>query len=282
MSATNVLYQTPKTFQGLIPDLQTSSIQKQRFSHSKHPVGRSLTVGQLLSQIESKPKRTMLLGQCDDGLPIMMGLDDPRMGAILVSGENSCGKTHQLQVMVDSALQLHTPDELQLSILTLHPEEWAYLAIDPHRQASIHGIHAWYDRRSENIVKALSNIAELRRDGHQSETIHLVVLDDLNFVEYLSYEAQMMLHWLLAYGSHLDFAIIATINSVYYHDFRYWIDSFRTRVLGRTNVKDDGDGLAIHPGSETGTLTPGTYRVWTQGEWLTYQLPLLGGLSHWR
>ena len=282
MSASNVLLQTTQTFQGLVPEIRPSCIQKSRSVFSKIPNGIPVTVGRLLSQIEPKPKQAMLLGQCQDGLPILMGLDDPTVGAILVSGENSCGKTHQCQVMVDSALQLHAADELQISILTLHPEEWAYLTADRQRQASIHGIHAWYDYRSEKMVKGLSNLAEMRRDGCQYQTRHMIILDDLNFVEYLSYEAQMIIHWLLAYGSQLGFTMIASINSVYYSDFRYWIDIFRTRILGKTDSQDEGDVLAMHPGSETETLAPGYYRVWTEGAWLTYQLPLLGDFSHWR
>lgn len=276
MSASTVLVRPTQTFQSLVSEAQPPTNQKPQAILPKIVHGKSVTVGRLLSRIQPQPKMAMLLGQCQDGLPILIGLDDPTMGAILISGENSCGKTHQLQVMVDSALRLHTSDELQISILTLHPEEWGYLKADHQRQASIHGIHAWYDHHSEKMVQGLSNLAEGRRDAKGHQTRHMVILDDLNFVEYLSYEAQMIIHWLLAYGSQLGFTMIASINSVYYHDYRYWIDIFRTRILGKTDLQEEADGLAMRPGSGAETLAPGCYRVWSEHDWLSYRLPLLG------
>ena len=273
MSASTILVRPTHTFPSLVPEVRSSTIQKPKALLPKMLQGKSITVGRLLSQVQPQPKQAILLGQCQDGLPILMGLEDPTMGAILVSGENSCGKTHQLQVMVDSAMRLHTPDELQISILTLHPEEWAYLKVGYQQQASI---HAWYDHRSEKMIKGLSNLAEGRRDGKGHQTRHIMILDDLNFVEYLSYEAQMTIHWLLAYGSRLGFTMIATINSVYYNDYRYWIDIFRTRILGRTDLQEEADGFAIRPGSRAETLAPGYYCVWSEHDWLTYRLPLLG------
>lgn len=276
MSTSTVLVQPAQTIKSLVSGLQSSTIHKPSLSLSRILQGKPVTVGRLLSQIQPQPKQALLLGQCLDGLPILMGLDNPALGAILISGENSCGKTHQLQVMIDSALRLHTPDKLQISILTLHPEEWAYLTADHQQQANIHGIHAWYDHRSEKMVQGLSDLAEARRDDTGYQVRHLIILDDLNFVEYLSYEAQMTIHWLLAYGSQLGFTMIASINSVYYHDYRYWIDIFRTRIVGKTDLTEEADGLAMRPGSGAETLAPGYYRVWSEHNWLTYRLPLLG------
>ncbi len=276
MNASDVLIQSAKPFQGFVPEVWPSSIRRPGHLITKIVKGKPVTVGSLLSQIQPKPKRTLLLGQCEDGLPLLMGLDDPAMGAILISGENSCGKTHQLEVMVASAMRLYTPDALQISILTLHPEEWAYLKEDPQRRKYIQSIHPWYDQRSEKLIRTLTNIAEMRRDGKGQATRHMVILDDLNFIEYLSYESQMNIHWLLAYGSQLGFTMLASLNAVYCEDYRYWIDIFRTRILGQTDAQDEVDVLALHPGSCADTLTPGFFRVWSEGEWLTYRLPLLG------
>lgn len=276
MSASNVLLNTTQSFQGMIPEVRPSTIQRSNPIFSRISQGKPITVGRLLSKIKQTPQQTMLLGQCQDGLPILMGLDDPTVGAVLISGENSCGKTHQLQVMVESLIRRHTPDDLQISILTLHPEEWAYLQQDHHRQKFIHTIRAWYDHRSEKMIRELSEIAEFHRDGNQSQTRQMVILDDLNFIEYLSYVSQINIHWLLTYGVQLGFTMLATINAVYCNDYRYWIDIFRTRILGKIDLQDEADTLAMRPGSSAEILEPGFFRIWTEHDWLTYRLPLLG------
>jgi hypothetical protein len=276
MSALNVLVQSAKPFQRVASGVWPSTIRRPGHIISKTTQGKPVTVGRLLSQVQSTPNQTMLLGQCTEGLPVFMGLDDPLAGAVLIIGENSCGRTHQLQVMVDSAIRRHSPEKLRISILTLHPEEWATLKKDIHQQKYLKAIHAWYDRGSEILIRKIMNSAEMRRDGQPYTAHHMILLDDLNFIEYLSYESQMNLHWLLTYGAQLGFTMVATLNTVYASNFRYWVDIFRTRIFGRNEINNAADRVAMHPGLETKSLATGSFRVFSEGDWLTYQLPMLG------
>jgi hypothetical protein len=276
MSASNVLLQSAKPFQGAASGVWPSTIRRPVHIISKNSQGKPVTVGRLLSQVQSTPKHTMLLGQCTEGLPVFMGLDDPLAGAILISGENSCGRTHQLQVMADSAIRRYSPEKLQISILTLHPEEWTTLQKGIHQQKYLNAIHAWYDCGSEKLIQKIMNFAEMRRDGLPNTAHQMILLDDLNFIEYLSYESQMNLHWLLAYGAQLGFTMVATLNTVYASNFRYWVDIFRTRIFGRNEINNATDVVAMHPRLETESLAPGSFCVWLEGDWLTYHLPMLG------
>ena len=276
MNASNVLVQSAKPFQGVVSGVWPSTILRPGHIVPKNAQGKPVTVGRLLSQVQSTPKPTMLLGQSVEGLPVFMGLDDPLAGAVLISGENGCGRTHQLQVMVDSAIRRHSPEDLQISILTLHPEEWRTLQKDIHHQKYLSAIHAWYDRGSEILIRRIMNSAEMRRDGQPYTAHQMILLDDLNFIEYLSYESQMNLHWLLACGAQFGFTMVATLNAVYTSNFRYWVDIIRTRIFGRNENNNSGDMDAMHPGLETESLAPGSFRVWSEGDWLTYRLPMLG------
>lgn len=238
--------------------------------------GGAMTVGKLLSRVHPLPSHLILLGQCHDGLPFLIGMDDPALGAVLIACDQGCGKTHHLQVMVDSALRVSKPHDIQVSILTLNPNEWDDVQNDLRRSKYIHAVHAWYDHRAEQTIQELINLAEERREGQTGGPAILLILDDLNYVEELSYAAQVNLHWLLAYGAQSDVWIVGSINADLVPSFRFWIDTFRTRIIGRSSHQEDAEILAMRADSTASHITPAEFCVWMGQGWSTYRLPVLG------
>jgi len=236
-----------------------------------------ITVGSILRNFQPKLSNAVLMGQCSDGLPFLMELADPEIGAVLIGCEAGCGKTHQLQVMVDSALETNTPHELQVFILTKNTAEWDRLEQHPRYQKFIQGIHAWYDPRAEEMIRTLTELAEARRESSTHHPAVLFILDDLNCVEDLSIEAQVNLHWLLAYGAQSDVWIISTINAGLVAANRYWVDVCRTRVLGKVVSSDVAETLSMRSDAQVSGMEPGEFKVWIGTHWLSYRLPLLGG-----
>jgi hypothetical protein len=216
------------------------------------------------------------MGECRDGLPFLMQLTDPALGAILIGGDQGCGKTHQLQVMVDSAIRLNPPHDLQISILTHNPNEWRAFWGRKRQEKYLYQLKAWYDPGAEELIEGLLHLAEERREGKRQGASIVLILDDFNFVEEISYAAQVNLHWLLAYGAQSGIWIMAAIKANYADKFRYWIDSFRTRIIGAAVNSEDAEILSADEDIKGEDLTPGFFRIWTGVEWLTYRLPLLG------
>ncbi|HEY9122101.1 MAG TPA: hypothetical protein VIM80_03810 [Brevefilum sp.] len=276
MTSSNIVISRPRSsYQGL-PGL-FNRMRRDVFmpARAKQSI-RSLTVGKLLSALRPVPKHSLLLGQCKDGLPFLMQLVDPEIGAILISGDTACGKTHQLQVLVDSAMRLNAPHDLQVSVLTHKTNEWRSFWSREQEEKYLYQIKAWYEPGAEALIEGLVTLAEARREGQHDGASILLVLDDFNFVEELSYSAQVNLHWLLAYGAQSGIWITAAIKSNYAESFRYWIDGFRTRILGSTKSRTDLDILSIGKNSLADNLEPGFFQVWTGSNWLSYHLPLLG------
>ena len=235
-----------------------------------------MTVGRLLSSTKPFPAHSILLGECKDRLPFLMQLEDPNMGAILIDGDPGCGKTHQLQVMVDSAIRLNPPHELQISILTHKPNEWQNFWNHKHQEKYLYQLKAWYDPSAKDLIEGLLQLAEARRNGNRQGASILCVLDDFNFVEELSYTAQVNLHWLLAYGAQSGIWIAAAVKASYGPKFRYWYESFRTRIIGASKMSGVGDNLSGRNNIEAANLKPGFFKIWTGMDWMTYRLPLLG------
>ncbi len=219
---------------------------------------------------------SILLGQCKDGLPFLLDLSDPASGPVLISGDQACGKTHQLQVLVESAVRIHKPSQLQLSIFTHNPTDWGYLVNNKAYMEYLQDVHAWYDGRAEEKIKALIDLAEKRRDDQVIGPKVMLILDDLNFVEDLSFEAQTNLRWLIAYGAQSGVWIIAAVKSRYAKSLTYWLEPFRTRILGKISSTNQSWMLAVGREPQKRIMEPSMFRVWTGSNWMTYQLPLLG------
>lgn len=254
-------------------------------AHNKRKIRRAdvisanenlVTVGKLLSSIGPVPEKSILLGRCADGLPFFISLGDPELGSILISGDEGCGKTHQLQVMVDAAMRLNQPYDLQISIISHNPQDWALIQNDPRNRRFCQGVYAWYDPRLDAHIQHLAALAEARRAGETGGPALLVILDDLNFVEALNCDSQVNLRWLLQYGAQSNIWIAAAIKAVLAAQFPFWIEVFCTRIFGRVISEKGAFGLGEAPGLRAHNLEPGFFRTWTGAGWMTHQLPLLG------
>lgn len=231
-----------------------------------------------MEAIKPSPKRALLLGKCADGLPFLLELGDPELGAVLVACDAGFGKTHQLQVMVDSAIRTHAPHDLQVAVLTLNPEEWSRMSRLPKRKNYFQECYAWYDSRSDSLVESLTELAEARREGERQGADILLVLDDLAAIEDLSMEAQVNLRWLMEYGPQSSIWVIAALDARQTSSKQYWVEPFRTRIIGRVEARQDLENLVLRADLPELSTAPAEFRVWTGEEWLAYRLPLLGDL----
>lgn len=277
MGTSNLVLDRKNPFQGWITEnRKRKHFRKQRKLYKKHS-STLVTLEKLHSNIRTFPNWSILLGQCKDGLPFLLDLSDPAVGPILISGDEGCGKTHHLEVLVGSAIRTHKPSELQFSILTHNPHDWDYLQQKEQYGRYLQDIHAWYDGRAEEKIQSLTELAEARREGKENGQMVMLILDDLNFIEDLSYEAQVNLRWLISYGAQANIWIIAAIKSNYAKRLSYWLEPFRTRILGRIQSMDNAQILAIGQDSKVRFMEPTEFKVWSGTSWMTYRLPLLGG-----
>jgi hypothetical protein len=242
---------------------------------TSQPQTEALTVNTLMAGLSPLPQHSVLLGRCADGLPFLMSLGDPELGAILIACERGYGKTHHVQALVDSALQSHSARKMQFAVLTLNPSEWNRLTDQAPARKYLQGLLAWYDPQAERLIADLTELAESRRGDQRRGPDVLLILDDLPALQDLSWEAQVNLRWLLEYGAQSGIWVVATVNATEVSGFRFWIDTFRTRILGRVT---DGAAAEVLAAKATGVadLAPGQFQAWTGSSWTSYTLPMLG------
>ncbi|HOM66570.1 MAG: hypothetical protein BWX85_01539 [Chloroflexi bacterium ADurb.Bin120] len=276
MGAVNMIVNDVKVNRKPFPPINTRNRVRQPGADKLRVPFKATTVGRLLNSIRPGNSPALLLGECADGLPFLIKLGDPFMGAALIGCERSTGKTHHLQVLAESAVKLNPPSALQIGIITFKPGEWQFWERKPENKKYLQGIFAWYDPWAEVLIKNLTELAETRYDGAKTGAQIVLILDDLGFVEELSYEAQVNLRWLLEYGAQAGIFVVASINSGQLDRFRFWVEPFRTRIVGRITDKIVAETLTLRKNSAVDALEPGMFRVWTCSKWRTYRLPLLG------
>jgi len=279
MGMTQLFVSPAKTFPGILPGLRSRRRNQKTLHPRKRKTIDKLTVGGLMASIKPMPKRSLLLGKCDDELPFLIEMGDPELGSILVACDAGCGKTHQLQAMVDSAIRTQAAHEFQFAVLTFNTTEWSGLIQNSKQKKYIQGCYAWYDDCAVRMIENITELAEARLEGERQGADILLVLDDLSAVEDLPMEAQVNLRWLLEYGPQAAIWVVGTVDARLAVKMRYWIDTFRTRIIGRVDSKQDFKGLSLQTSLPKLSVEPGEFQVWTGDAWMKYRLPLLGDLS---
>jgi hypothetical protein len=264
------------TYNRLLPELRLKHNFNQPSSWARNTALGTPSLVQLLEQIQPVPFQTILIGDCQDGLPFLFDLNQPENGPVLVTGDANCGKTYQLQVITESALQLYSPHQVQVAVISDHSGDWKAILSSAQRAKYCHGITTWHDRKSTNLVMDLSNLAEDRRNGRRRGSQVILIIDDLPGVMDWDYEAQVNLHWLLQYGPQSGIWPFVSVDASQAQEMHYWVDLFRTRLLGHIDSITLANDLAIYESNRCSQLNaPQEFTVYMGSDWVNFNLPVL-------
>ena len=198
---------------------QPSSIQ------TTQPTPALPSISEVLNEFGPMPPEALFLGVASDGLPVLLNLHDPIPGPILIAGDAGTGKTAFLQIIASTAGMMHQPEQLQFGALTSHPDEWSALEGIPNNV----GIFPFYHQSSEDFILSLASWAHGNKSSRQSV---LLLIDDLEAIAKLDFDARQNLRWLLLRGPARQVWPIITINPNRMENVQPWLEAFHTRVFG--------------------------------------------------
>ena len=220
-----------------------------------------------LSKLGPLPKDALLLGLASDGLPLLLNLHDPLPGPLLIAADPAAGKTALLQAIAQTAAQLHTPSDVQFGVVTNYPDEWLHLAESEHCV----GVFPTYHDSAVDFLNSLSGWAHNNKGGNQSI---LLLLDDLESIEQMVFDARQTLRWLLLRGPSRRGWPLVAVNPQRSDQVQPWLDAFRTRIFGRIEAGRSADTLSGAPGSALKDLQAGSQFALREGDdWLIFSLP---------
>ena len=231
------------------------------------PVPVTPPLNQILAEIGPLPREALFLGVASDGLPVLLNLHDPVPGPILITSDAGAGKTSFLQTIVQSVIQTHKSSDVQFGIITDHPDEWDGIEETPHRV----GIFSASHNNAQDFLVSLAAWAHASRSAKQSI---LLLIDGLEAIAKLDFDALQNLRWLLLRGPSRRVWPIVTMNAGRYGQVLSWIPNFRARIFGRIGDGRVAAALGGDNASALDTLETGAqFSLRENGSWLRFWLP---------
>jgi len=249
-------------------DLHTDSSETTTDQAKLMPEPPSLAVS--LSELGPLPREALLLGLASDGLPVLLNLHDPHPGPLLVAADPGTGKTNLLQMMAQAAAEMHDVGDVQFGVITNYPDEWEHLAGVEHCV----GIFPTYHDSAMDFLSSLSGWAHANKGSQQSI---LLLVDDLESMEHIDFDARQTLRWLLLRGPSRKVWPIISMNAERVTQVDTWLEAFRTRIFGK--VQDDyiAEELTGIAGTTLRHLQAGLqFALREDGDWLKFWIPELG------
>ena len=185
------------------------------------------SLASLLADSNSLPQEALYLGLAEDGLPVLLNLNDPTPGPILATGDESSGKTSLLNMIARGVDLVHSPSEVQYCIITNHIDEWN------HFDKSENSV-GMYPIQHDSTSTILESLVEWAHSNKGKQNSVILFVDDLYEVSKLGGLTEQHLRWLLLRGPSRNVWPIVTVNSAKATQLPEWLTFFRTRFFGQT------------------------------------------------
>jgi len=219
---------------------------------------------EVLSQQRHLPSFSLLMGLCEDQLPLVLDLTDPSHGAFLIAGDNGFDNTTLMHSLLTAAFKANHQSQVSLHLISPHADDLLYF----HRQPSFKISYEPYRPEIEIVLEEMVNLVDARRHSRQITPIHLFVIDGLDLLwQALGPQARLRLDWLIKNGSSCGLRIFASIESTYISkNIQPTINLFPSRILGRISQPNLARYLSGLSRSYLSDLVPGAqYFVRTNG-----------------
>ena len=188
-----------------------------------------LGLSAILSEFMPFPKLSVVIGLCTDGLPLMIGLDNPKSGSILMAGHDRYELTQILKTMVTSGCQISNPQDVSIVLITKNPDDYTGLTSYPHFQA----ILSPFERSTGETVIEIASVLEQRRTGRERGAAIMLMIDGFeDFSAMLSdYSVMLNLRSLVAKGPNSTIWPIITTSVNMARNVNYQLGGFGTLIL---------------------------------------------------
>jgi len=222
----------------------------------------------VLSESIFFPPSSVLLGSCEDGVPLHLDLTNPAAGSLLICGDPGSGKSRLLSAILTSAAWLNSPEQVSYYLLVRKTDEFSDLADPDHCQA----IQATDKPQAAELIKELLEEIEIRKRGVPGPAIVLAIDDLANLLRTLDDSGFSDLYRLVRHGPRMQVWTIATLSTRYLQWIdRRMLDAFRTHLLGSTTDALVARRLAGDIEQFLQSLTAGQqFGVCFRGEWVKF------------
>ena len=227
-----------------------------------------LSLENVMAKFMPLPEDGLFLGVASDGLPVLLNLNDPRPGALLLLGDSRSGKTEFLQEVARAAALSHLPSACRFVVVTSNLKEWDGWKDLPH-------CLGMWTPETPRLKDFLLDLTVRAQQSGNADNI-LLLVDDLQSLIDPDKNIQDGFLWLLANGAAGRIWTIATLKADLSPGFPLWVNAFGTRLFGRIGNPELADRLTPMAGANLRTLLSGAqFCIRERNHWLRFWLPLL-------
>jgi len=223
-----------------------------------------------LDQQAGLPAGSLLLGVCEDGLPLVLDLTDPSSGAFLIAGDSGFDSSALLHSILTAAHKGNRTKDVVLHLISPHADDLLYFHQMPNFKIS------YEPHRPEIriVLEEMVNLVIKRQRTKERLPAHLLAIDGLDLLKQsLDAQSKLRLDWLIREGPQVGLWIFATIEATYIAEqMTPTLELFSSRILGRIsqpNLASYLSGLSrsylsdLYPGMEFFVRTSGqSFNIW--------------------
>ena len=251
-------------------ELPPVSTVEDRLAKESKPDG-SLEISSFQSVIaENGPfaPYTIVLGMCEDGVPLTLNLDNPAPGALLITADPEAGKTRLLRSILFSAAQINSTGQVIFYISADNPHEYTDLAELDHCRK----LFAHRDSEAPRIIQELFSELENRKLKTADEMIIFAVEDLTQFAQAFDDALLSKLHHLIKHGPRSGIWTFATLSSNDVDQIDPNLqEAFRTHLLGYLADTDIATYLARDVNCPAQRLVKGSqFCASVSGDWFSF------------
>lgn len=225
---------------------------------------------EMLKQIGRLPKDCLFFGYAEDDCPVLLNLRNSAPNPILISGDPGAGKTNLLKVIAQYATLKYDPCEIQLGVITDHPEEWQGQLDFPHCV----GLFPMREKGTVNFIKALEAWTKLSKRNMESV---LLMIDGLDDFAHLHSGLIHEMNEILVHGPARKIWTIVTANPRQQKDAQTWLKYFHTQVFGYTKYATFVNNPGL-PERTIRSLASGCEFILNEsGRWIRFCIPNASG-----
>lgn len=259
---------------GNMPTLEEFTLALRAYQQVQAEIGISPPAGgqilpnamNILERSGPLPAHSVVFGIAGDGLPLLLRLDRPATGPILVVADKGSGKTAFLQTLAQSARHLNPVEETAILALTDFPDEWR---LDNMPARALRVYPAYEDAATDLLLRLTDWVTT-----NQRQRSIILLFDGLDSILHLGDPAQEAFAFLLQHGPASRLWPVVSVNAARALKLPDWLAFFQTRIYGRIANPQTSDDLTHLSGAPLDSLFPGAeFCIRHQSRWMRFWLP---------
>jgi hypothetical protein len=226
----------------------------------------------LLADLGPISQPSIIIGACEDGLPVVIDLAHSRAGSILILSGPRSGKTALLLSILTSTCQINTPRKARFACLSSKLQEFEPVLAEPH----CYRFSVPYESQAAEIVHELADLASQRKLGKGLGPAILLGIDDLDeCLGSLNEEDGQRLIWLIKEGPASQVWTLATLDtSRAGRQSQSLADFFGTWLIGQIEpAHQQFLSSRIHEARPEQLICGAQFCVLFENEWIRFWIP---------